>query len=83
MRLCTEDRRIPQTKKKTAEWGESNYWCQDDIDQVILHQEINPESYLKSAGRLIKLLEVASYFSVSPGDLIAGRCKFLHDDHQG
>ena len=55
----------------------------EDIDRVILHLEINPELYLKSAGRLIKLLEVAPYFSVGRGVLIVGRCNFLHDDRRG
>ena len=51
-----------QDDTKTAEWGRIKLLVLEDIDRVILHLEINPELYLKSAGGLIKLLVVAASF---------------------
>ena len=55
MRLCAEDRRIPEMKDgehgpmckdytKTAEWGVIKLLVLEDIDRVILHQVINPSN---------------------------------------
>ena len=69
-----------QDDMKTAEWGRIKLLVSDEIERVILHQEINPALYQKSAKGLIKLLEVANSFRVGPGDLIVGSCESLHED---